>query len=173
MAFVFWGRNGSRHRPATEGDIPAEKVSEVALILSEMGCHEISLGDTIGRGNPNSTRRMLEACMSVIPAAQLAGHYHDTYGLAIANVVASLELGIRTFDSSVSGLGGCPYAAGASGNVATEDLVNLLHGMGHETGIDLPKLIRAGIFISSALRRKTSSRVALAMSSDGPATSAD
>lgn len=130
-----------------EGEIPAEKVSEVALILSEMGCHEISLGDTIGRGNPNSTRRMLEACMSVIPAAQLAGHYHDTYGLAIANVVASLELGIRTFDSSVSGLGGCPYAAGASGNVATEDLVNLLHGMGHETGIDLPKLIRAGIFI--------------------------
>jgi hydroxymethylglutaryl-CoA lyase len=147
-----------------EGDIAPEKVAELALMLSEMGCHEISLGDTIGRGNPNSTRRMLEACIGVIPAAQLAGHYHDTYGMAIANIVASLELGIRTFDSSVSGLGGCPYAVGASGNVATEDVVHLLHSLDHETGINLPKLIHAGAYISSALGRETSSRVARAMS---------
>ncbi|KRD55370.1 hydroxymethylglutaryl-CoA lyase [Acidovorax sp. Root275] len=156
-----------------KGDIAPERVSEVALMLSEMGCHEISLGDTIGRGNPNSTRRMLEACIRVIPASQLAGHYHDTYGMAIANIVASLELGLRTFDSSVSGLGGCPYATGASGNVATEDVVYLLHGLGHETGIDLPKLIQAGLYISSALGRGTSSRVALAMSSNCSTTSAD
>lgn len=156
-----------------EGDITPEKVSEVALLLSEMGCHEISLGDTIGRGNPNSTRRMLEACIRVIPALQLAGHFHDTYGMAIANIVASLELGIRTFDSSVSGLGGCPYAVGASGNVATEDVVHLLHGMGYETGIDLPRLVQAGVYISSALGRETSSHVARAMSSHCPATSAD
>ena len=156
-----------------EGDVQPEKVSEVALILREMGCHEISLGDTVGRGNPSSTRRMLEACIRVIPAWQLAGHFHDTYGMAIANVVASLELGIRAFDSSVSGLGGCPYAVGASGNVATEDVVHLLHGMGYETGIDLPKLIQAGIYISSALGRETSSRVVRAMSSDCTSTSAN
>lgn len=156
-----------------EGDIAPERVSEVALMLSEMGCNEISLGDTIGRGNPNSTRRMLEACIRVIPASQLAGHYHDTYGMAIANIVASLELDLRTFDSSVSGLGGCPYATGSSGNVATEDVVYLLHGLGYETGINIPKLIQAGMYISSALGRGTSSRVALAMSSNCSTTSAD
>lgn len=156
-----------------EGDITPERVSEVALLLSEMGCHEISLGDTIGRGNPSSTRRMLEACIRVIPASQLAGHFHDTYGMAIANIVASLELGVRAFDSSVSGLGGCPYAVGASGNVATEDVVHLLHGMGYETGIDLPRLIQAGVYISSALGREPSSHVARAMSSHCSATSAD
>ena len=156
-----------------EGNIAPEKVSEVALLLSEMGCHEISLGDTIGRGNPNTTRRMLESCIRVIPASQLAGHYHDTYGMAIANIVASLELGLRTFDSSVSGMGGCPYAIGASGNVATEDVVYLLHGLGYETGIDLPKLIQAGMYISSALGRETSSRVARTMSSDCASTSAN
>lgn len=155
-----------------EGDIKPGKVSEVALILQEMGCHEISLGDTIGRGNPDSTRRMLEACIRVIPAPQLAGHFHDTYGMAIANIVASLELGLRTFDSSVSGLGGCPYAAGASGNVATEDVVYLLHSLGYETGIDLHKLINAGSYIGSVLGRATSSRVTLAMSSDCSTTSA-
>lgn len=156
-----------------EGNIAPEKVSDVALLLSEMGCHEISLGDTIGRGNPITTRRMLESCIRVVPASQLAGHYHDTYGMAIANIVASLELGLRTFDSSVSGLGGCPYATGASGNVATEDVVYLLHCMGYETGIDLPKLIQAGMYISSVLGRETSSRVARAMSSDCSSTSAD
>lgn len=156
-----------------EGNIAPEKVSDVALLLSEMGCHEISLGDTIGRGNPITTRRMLESCIRVVPASQLADHYHDTYGMAIANIVASLELGLRTFDSSVSGLGGCPYATGASGNVATEDVVYLLHCMGYETGIDLPKLIQAGMYISSVLGRETSSRVARAMSSDCSSTSAD
>lgn len=150
-----------------EGDIAPAKVAEVAMILSDMGCGEISLGDTIGRGNPNATRRMLEACIRVIPASRLAGHYHDTYGMALANIAASLDLGIRTFDSSVSGLGGCPYAVGASGNVATEDVVYLLHSLGHETGIDLPKLIEAGAYISSALRRQTSSRVARAMAGNG------
>lgn len=116
---------------------------------------------------------MLEACIRVIPASQLAGHFHDTYGMAIANIVASLELGLRTFDSSVSGLGGCPYATGASGNVATEDVVSLLHGLGYETGIDLPKLIQAGMYISSALGRETSSRVALALPSNCSSISVD
>ncbi|MDD0815351.1 hydroxymethylglutaryl-CoA lyase [Curvibacter sp. HBC28] len=145
-----------------EGDIAPAKVAEVALILREMGCDEISLGDTIGRGNPNTTRRMLEACLSVLPASQLAGHYHDTYGMAIANTVASLDLGIRVFDSSVAGLGGCPYAVGASGNVATEEVVYLLHSLGYETGIDLSQLIQAGAYISAALGRDVSSRVARA-----------
>ena len=146
-----------------EGPIAPEKVAEVALMLSEMGCYEISLGDTIGRGNPQSTRWMLEACMRHIPVAQLAGHYHDTYGMAVANIAASLDTGVRIFDSSVSGLGGCPYAAGASGNVATEDVVYLLRSLGYATGIDLPKLIEAGLFISTKLGRDTSSRVARAM----------
>ena len=121
------------------------------------------LGDTIGRGTPDAARRMLEACLQHIPASALAGHYHDTYGMAIANIAASLEMGLRTFDSSVSGLGGCPYAAGASGNVATEDVVYLLNGMGHETGIDLPRLGDAGAFISAALGRPNASRVARAL----------
>ena len=149
-----------------EGEIAPEKVAEVAVLLAEMGCYEISLGDTIGRGTPRSTRLMLEACLKHLPAAQLAGHYHDTYGMAIANIVASRNLGLRTFDSSVSGLGGCPYAAGASGNVATEDVVYLMDGLGHETGIDLAKLVEAGAFISERLRRTTSSRVARAMGGD-------
>jgi hydroxymethylglutaryl-CoA lyase len=146
-----------------EGPTAPGKVAEVALLLSEMGCHEVSLGDTIGRGTPKSTRLMLEACMKHVPAARLAGHYHDTYGMAIANIVASLEMGVRTFDSSVSGLGGCPYATGASGNVATEDVVHLLDGLGYESGIDLSKLIEAGAFISGVLQRTTSSRVARAL----------
>ncbi len=146
-----------------EGEIAPGKVAEVALLLGEMGCHEISLGDTIGRGTPRSTRLMLEACLKHLPAARLAGHYHDTWGMAIANIVASLELGVRTFDSSVSGLGGCPYAAGASGNVATEDVVYLLEGLGYQTGIDLGKLVEAGTFISNRLQRTTSSGVARAM----------
>jgi hydroxymethylglutaryl-CoA lyase len=148
-----------------EGPIAPEKVAEVALLLSEMGCYEIALSDTIGRGTPKTTRLMLEAAMKRVPVAQLAGHYHDTYGMAVANIAASLDMGVRTFDSSVSGLGGCPYAAGASGNVATEDVVYLLHGMGYDTGIDLPKLVEAGTFISTALGRATSSRVARAMAS--------
>ncbi len=146
-----------------EGEVAPDKVADVAVLLHEMGCHEISLGDTIGRGTPRTTRLMIEACLRRIPAAQLAGHYHDTYGMAIANIAASLDMGLRTFDSSVAGLGGCPYAAGASGNVATEDVVYLLHGLGLNTGIDLPRLVEAGAFISAALGRTTSSRVARAM----------
>ena len=146
-----------------EGAVAPAQVARVAIQLREMGCHEISLGDTIGRGTPDAARRMLEACLQQMPASALAGHYHDTYGMAIANIAASLEMGLRTFDSSVSGLGGCPYAAGASGNVATEDVVYLLNGMGHETGIDLPRLAEAGAFISAALGRDSASRVARAL----------
>jgi hydroxymethylglutaryl-CoA lyase len=146
-----------------EGMIAPEKVAGLALMLYDMGCSEISLGDTTGRGTPKATRLMLEACLKHISASQLAGHYHGTYGMAIANVAASLELGLRTFDSSVSGLGGCPYAAGASGNVAIEDVVYLLHGLDYDTGINLGKLVEAGAFISAALGRETSSCVARAM----------
>lgn len=146
-----------------EGAVAPAQVARVAVQLREMGCHEISLGDTIGRGTPDAARRMLGACLQHIPASALAGHYHDTYGMAIANIAASLEMGLRTFDSSVSGLGGCPYAAGASGNVATEDVVYLLNGMGYATGIDLPRLAEAGAFISAALGRDSASRVAMAL----------
>ena len=117
-----------------EGDVKPEKVAEVAGALYDMGCYEISLGDTIGVGTPGKTQAMLEACMKRVPAEKLAGHYHDTYGQALANIYASMELGVATFDSSVSGLGGCPYAKGASGNVATEDVVYMLHGLGIHLG---------------------------------------
>jgi hydroxymethylglutaryl-CoA lyase len=102
--------------------------------LLEMGCYEVSLGDTIGAGTPASVQRMIEACAAVVPIGQLAGHYHDTYGMAIANIYASLELGMAVFDSSVAGLGGCPYAAGATGNVATEDVLFLLQGLASNAG---------------------------------------
>lgn len=151
-----------------EGPVAPDKVAEVAYLLREMGCHEISLGDTIGQGTPASTARMLEACMRRVPVSQLAGHFHDTYGMAIANVAASVAMGIRTFDSSVSGLGGCPYAAGASGNVATEDVVYLLEGMGYATGVNLQMLIQAGKFVCDALGRSTSSRVARALTAVTP-----
>jgi hydroxymethylglutaryl-CoA lyase len=146
-----------------EGEIEPGKVADVAWMLRDLGCQEISLGDTIGKGTPASTRRMLEACLKRIPPAALAGHYHDTYGMAIANIAASLDMGLRIFDSSVSGLGGCPYAAGATGNVATEDVVYLAEGMGYDTGVDLRKLAEVGDFISSALGRQTASRVARAI----------
>lgn len=146
-----------------EGRIEPEKTAEVAAALHALGCHEISLGDTIGRGTPGEVRNMLQATSRQVPVHQLAGHFHDTYGMAIANVAASLEAGVRTFDSSVAGLGGCPYAAGASGNVATEDIVYLLHGLGYSTGIDLHKLAEAGQFISQALGRESGSRVGRAM----------
>ncbi len=124
-----------------EGAVAPQAVAEVAATLMEMGCYEISLGDTIGTGNPASIARMLEAVMRRVPADKLAGHYHDTYGMAVANIYASLELGVAVFDASVGGLGGCPYAAGASGNVATEDVVWLLDGLGIETGIALDALV--------------------------------
>src|SRR5689334_12739401 len=134
-----------------EGEVKPAKVAEVAGALYDMGCYEVSLGDTIGVGTPGRTRAMIEACAKRVPIGKLAGHYHDTYGQALANIYASMELGVATFDSSVSGLGGCPYAKGASGNVATEDVVYLLEGLGIETGIDLEKLVDTGAWISSIL----------------------
>ncbi|MGA9961943.1 MAG: hydroxymethylglutaryl-CoA lyase [Azonexus sp.] len=146
-----------------EGDIAPGQAAGVAKSLFEMGCYEVSLGDTIGVGNPASIQRMLEACARVVPIARLAGHYHDTYGMAIANIYASLQMGIATFDSSVAGLGGCPYAKGASGNVATEDVVYLMHGLGIETGIDLAKLAAIGDWISSAINRPNGARAGRAI----------
>lgn len=147
-----------------EGSISPSKVAEVVTALLELGCHEISLGDTIGVGTPGSTTAMLETVTSVVSDVhQLAVHFHDTYGQALANILVSLDHNITTVDSSVSGLGGCPYAAGASGNVATEDVLYMLHGMGIETGIDLDQLIDAGSFICNVLGKETGSKVAKAI----------
>ena len=146
-----------------EGPIAPERVAAVAARLAELGCWEISLGDTIGTGTPATVLRMLEAVAREVPVAQLAGHYHDTYGMAVANVHASYQFGVRTFDSSVGGLGGCPYAKGATGNVATEDLVWLLHGIGADTGIDIEQLVDCAAWISEALGRPLASRVGRAL----------
>ncbi len=146
-----------------EGEVRPQAVADVAGALHAMGCYEISLGDTIGVGTPGKILSMLDAVSKKVPVDRLAGHYHDTYGQALANVYASLEFGVATFDSSVSGLGGCPYAKGATGNVATEDVVYLLNGLGIETGIDLEKLALAGEFISRELGREPASRVARAL----------
>ncbi|KAI8834493.1 hypothetical protein BC829DRAFT_458531 [Chytridium lagenaria] len=148
-----------------EGPIAPDAVARVATALRDMGCYEISLGDTIGVGTPGSFRRMLEAVGKEIPVSQLAVHCHDTYGQALANIYASLSQGIRVVDSSVAGLGGCPYAVGASGNVATEDVVYLLHGLGYTTGVDLPALVKIGHDISAHLGKLNSSRVGNAMKS--------
>ncbi|WP_409275844.1 hydroxymethylglutaryl-CoA lyase [Pseudomonas sp. KCJK9111] len=145
-----------------EGPVRAEQVLPVARALHQMGCYEVSLGDTIGTGTVGDVRRLFEVVAAHVPRAQLAGHFHDTYGQALANVYASLLEGISTFDSSVAGLGGCPYAKGATGNVATEDVVYLLDGLGIETGIDLERLIEAGQRISTVLGRANGSRVARA-----------
>ena len=142
-----------------EGEIKPEAVASVAAALHEMGCYEVSLGDTIGTGTPGKTRAMIEACAKRVPLDKLAGHYHDTYGQALANIYASLEMGVSTFDASVAGLGGCPYAAGASGNVATEDVVYMLNGLGVSTGVDLRKLVEIGRWICAVLGREPSSRV--------------
>jgi hydroxymethylglutaryl-CoA lyase len=142
-----------------QGEVKPAEVARVAGALYDMGCYEVSLGDTIGVGTPGRTKAMIEACAARVPLAKLAGHYHDTYGQALANIYASLQSGLRTFDASVAGLGGCPYAAGASGNVATEDVVYLLHGMGHETGVDLAKLVAIGRWICASLGREPSSKV--------------
>ena len=145
-----------------EGEVAPYKVAEVARALYAMGCYEISLGDTIGVGTPNKVTAMLDAVCDVVPVQKLAGHFHDTYGMAIANIHTALQAGLRTFDSSVSGLGGCPYAKGASGNVATEDVVYLLHGLGYHTGVDLDKLADTAWFIAEALVRDPGSRYAKA-----------
>ena len=123
----------------------------------------MSLGDTIGTGTPAKTKAMIEACTAHVPVEKLAGHYHDTYGQALANIYASLELGVATFDSSVAGLGGCPYAAGASGNVATEDVVYLLDGLGIRTGVDLARLVEIGEWISGVLKREYGSKAGKAI----------
>jgi hydroxymethylglutaryl-CoA lyase len=146
-----------------EGEVRPEKTAEVAGALYDMGCYEVSLGDTIGAGTPGRTQAMIEACARRVPVGRLAGHYHDTYGQALANIYASMELGVATFDASVAGLGGCPYAKGATGNVATEDVVYMLHGLGIETGIDLDKLVETGAWISGVLRRDSSSRAGRAI----------
>ncbi|MEX5553930.1 MULTISPECIES: hydroxymethylglutaryl-CoA lyase [Pseudomonas] len=145
-----------------EGEIAPEQVAAVARELYAMGCYEVSLGDTIGTGTAGATRRLFEVVAAQVPRDKLAGHFHDTYGQAIANIYASLLEGITVFDSSIAGLGGCPYAKGASGNVATEDVLYLLDGLGIHTGIDLEALIGAGQQISTVLGRPTGSRVAKA-----------
>ncbi|MBN0979381.1 hydroxymethylglutaryl-CoA lyase [Pseudomonas hygromyciniae] len=147
-----------------EGQVAPEQVAAVARELYAMGCYEVSLGDTIGTGTAGATRRMFEVVGKDVPRAKLAGHFHDTYGQAIANLYASLLEGIAVFDSSIAGLGGCPYAKGASGNVATEDVLYLLNGLGIETGIDMDKLVAAGQQICTVLGRATGSRVARARS---------
>ena len=146
-----------------EGEIAPQKVADVAGALFDMGCYELSLGDTIGVGTPAKTQAMIEACAKRVPVAKLAGHYHDTYGQALANIYASLELGVATFDSSVAGLGGCPYAAGASGNVATEDVVYLLDGLGIQTGIDLDRVVSIGEWICGVLGKEPTTKAGRAI----------
>jgi hydroxymethylglutaryl-CoA lyase len=153
-----------------EGPIAPGAVADVAARLWELGCAEISLGDTIGTGTPVRVQTMIGAVAKKISVDKLAGHYHDTYGQALANILASLELGVAIFDSSVAGLGGCPYAPGATGNVASEDVIYLLNGLGIETGIDLDKLASTGQFISAALGREPQSKVARALAAQRTAT---
>lgn len=146
-----------------EGDIAVEKVVEVARTLYDMGCYEISLGDTIGVGTPEKAKLMLASVAQAVPIEKLAVHFHDTYGQAIANIYACLELGVSVIDSAVAGLGGCPYAKGASGNVATEDVVYMLNGLGIEHGVDINKLALAGQEICKALGKPGNSKVAAAI----------
>lgn len=146
-----------------EGRVAPDVVAAVAARLLDLGCYEISLGDTIGVGTPGQAQAMVDAVAAQVPIERLAVHFHDTYGQALANILAVLERGIAVVDSSVAGLGGCPYAAGASGNVATEDLVYMLNGLGIETGVDLVRLVAAGNYISNHLGRPSGSRAARAM----------
>ncbi|WP_254458120.1 hydroxymethylglutaryl-CoA lyase [Xanthomonas sacchari] len=149
-----------------QGDVPLADVVRVAQRLHAMGCYEISLGDTIGVGTPGKARTMLRAVAAAVPMAALAVHFHDTYGQALANIAACLEEGVRVVDAAVSGAGGCPYAKGASGNVATEDVVYLLHGNGVETGIDLPALAATGRWLAQKLGRPTGSKVGQALAAE-------
>ena len=151
-----------------EGTVDPARVAEVAGMLVELGAYEVSLGDTIGTGTAGRTQALFRRVAEAVPMSALAGHFHDTYGQALTNVYAALELGVSTFDCSVAGLGGCPYAKGATGNVASEDLVYLLHGLGIETGVDLTLLRRAGRFISQHLGRAPASRVARALDAKEP-----
>ena len=145
------------------GEVKPEAVADIAQQLFDMGCYEVSLGDTIGTGTPARAQRMIETVSKKIPTEKLAGHFHDTYGQALANILAAMELGVATFDSSVAGLGGCPYAKGATGNVATEDVLYMLNGLGIETGIDMNRLLDAAQFICNHLGRATVSRAGRAL----------
>ena len=145
-----------------QGNVAIEDVVNLAAKMTEMGCFQISLGDTIGAGTPVQAKRMVQKVSEKVPVSKLALHFHDTRGQALANIYACLELGVTVIDASVAGLGGCPYAKGATGNVATEDVVFMLHGMDIETGIDLNKLIETGRFISDVLGRVPQSRVSAA-----------
>uniref|UniRef100_A0A914V7M0 hydroxymethylglutaryl-CoA lyase n=1 Tax=Plectus sambesii TaxID=2011161 RepID=A0A914V7M0_9BILA len=146
-----------------EGKIPSSNVIKVTTRLLEMGCSEISLGDTIGVGTPGSMSRLLDDLLTTVPVEKIAVHCHDTYGQALANVLAAIEKGVRTADSSVAGLGGCPYARGASGNLATEDLVYMLNGLGFNTGVDLDKLLEVSAWVSQLLNREVGSKVGRAL----------
>jgi isopropylmalate/homocitrate/citramalate synthase len=146
-----------------EGEVDAKKVAEVAARLHDMGCYEVSLGDTTGVGTPGSITRVIETVAEKVSIHRLAVHLHDTYGQALANIYAALQMGVDVVDSSVAGLGGCPYAKGASGNVATEGLVYMLNGLGIEHGVNLDKLIEAGRFITEKLGRENGSKVARAL----------
>jgi hydroxymethylglutaryl-CoA lyase len=146
-----------------EGEIAPERVEQVARLMKDIGVQHVGVADTIGVGTPLKVQRALEAALRHFDINDVSGHFHDTYGQALANTLASLEMGVWQFDTSVAGLGGCPYAKGATGNVATEDVVYMLHGMGIETGIDLEKLVDAGKFISDFLDRKPNSRAATAL----------
>ncbi|WP_114239266.1 hydroxymethylglutaryl-CoA lyase [Dyella sp. C9] len=142
-----------------QGEVPVTDVVRVARRLHELGCYEVSLGDTIGVGTPAKARAMLHAVAQKVPMAALAVHFHDTYGQALANILACLEEGVRVVDSAVSGTGGCPYAKGATGNVASEDVVYMLHGLGLHTGIDLDILVATGAWLAAQLHKETASRV--------------
>jgi hydroxymethylglutaryl-CoA lyase len=151
-----------------EGEVRPERVRDVAAALQAMGCYEISLGDTIGTGTPGKARALIATVGEAVPIDRQAGHFHDTYGQALANIYAALEMGVATFDSSVSGLGGCPYAKGATGNVASEDVLYLLQGLSIETGVDMTQLRIAGRYISDFLGRAPVSRVARALDAKEP-----
>ena len=146
-----------------EGDVAPERVSYLAGLMKSIGVQHIGVADTIGVGTPLKVQRAIEATLKHYELNEVSGHFHDTYGQALANTLMALQMGVWQFDTSVAGLGGCPYAKGATGNVASEDVVYLLHGMGIETGIDLDKLVDAGLFISNFLGRKPSSRAATAL----------
>ena len=146
-----------------EGEVAPERVEMVARLMHDIGVQHVGVADTIGVGTPHKVQKALEATLKVYGIDHISGHFHDTYGMALANTLASLQMGIWNFDTSVAGLGGCPYAKGATGNVASEDVVYLLHGMGIDTGIDLDKLVDAGKFISDFLQRKPNSRAATAL----------
>ena len=146
-----------------EGEVEPEGVAEVSKRLLDLGCYEVSLGDTIGTGTAAKAQRMIETVAKKVPVEKLAGHFHDTYGQALANIVATMEMGVATFDSSVAGLGGCPYAKGATGNVASEDVLYLLDGLGIQTGVDMNRLLDAADFICTQLKRPTISRAGRAL----------